>query len=578
MRIALAQLNPVIGDIARNADQIRLAIDQARRDMADVLVTSELALLGYPPRDLILRGGVVEACEQAVGELAMYAGDLPIIIGHPRRVEQGIRPLRNSASICTGGKVIAIYDKRLLPGYDVFDEDRYFAPGSDPCVVEIAGRKLGILICEDIWRAGDNAAQRMYPDDPLGDTIRAGCDLLVSLHATPFVYGKWLQHLEQVSRIARENKVPVVMVNEVGGFDDLVFDGRSIVVDANGETRAVLPGWEACTQTVDLEASHAGDRLNVAQTLEMDPLSEMYEALVLGVRDYVRKSAHEQVLLGLSGGIDSALTATIATSALGPENVVGVLMPSRYSSAGSLVDARELANNLNLEKCIELPIEDLHQTARSTFRAAQSGALEGVADENIQARLRGMMLMALSNSRGGLVLATGNKSELAVGYSTLYGDMCGALSVIGDVRKMQVYDLTRWINDHPRKLGFSTAPIPESTISKAPSAELRPDQTDQDSLPPYEVLDDIIDRYVDREMEVMQIVEDTGFDESLVSKIARMIDLAEYKRQQAAVILKVSPRTFGRGRPWPIVMKASTSCPQEIGTEKDIESGIRRDT
>lgn len=572
MRITLAQLNPIVGDVAGNAGKIRAAIDQARRDEADVLVTSEQALLGYPARDLIFRDGVVEACERAVEELASYAGDLPVILGHPRRCESGCRPFYNSASLLRNGRVLVTYDKRLLPGYDVFDEDRYFDTGDKPCIVEIAGRRLGLVICEDLWRAGDVDMHDRYPVDPVGETIDAGCDVLVCLNATPFVHGKWNRHRRQIEQIAKRYDVTVVMVNEAGGFDDLVFDGRSLVVDAGGIGRAILPGFMACTETIDLDGPIRGAWIEAALRYDEQPLRELYEALVLGVRDYVHKTGHARAVLGISGGIDSALTAVIAAAALQPENVTGVMLPSRYSSAGSLRDARALAENIGLGQLLELSIEDLHQTVRGTYRAAQLGALEGVADENVQARLRGLLLMARANADGSLVLATGNKSELAVGYSTLYGDMIGAVSVIGDVRKMQVYDLSRWINEHHSDLGFKEPPIPEATIEKTPSAELRPDQADQDTLPPYEVLDEIIERYIDREMSVEAIVEQSGLEAGLVRKFTRMIDQAEFKRYQASVILKVSPRTFGRGRIYPLAMRSET------GFEQMIQSHAVRDT
>ena len=559
MRIALAQLSPIVGDVAGNAALIRAAIDQARRDRAELLVTTELALLGYPPRDLILRGGVVAACERAVRDLAAHAGDLPVIIGHPRTCPSGRRPAYNSASVIVRGEVIAICDKRLLPGYDVFDDDRYFHTGDAPCAVEIAGRRVGVLICEDIWRAGDVAMEQRYASDPVAETMAGGCDVLVSLNATPFVLGKWARHRRQIEAVAKQLRVPVVMVNQVGGYDDLVFDGRSMVFSADGSLCASLPGFSACTRTVDLSApaEHAA-----AHRRWDEPMRELWEALVCGVREYAHKTGHERALIGLSGGIDSALTAVIAAAALGPENVTGVMMPSKYSSAGSLRDAQALAANLGLAAPLEVSIEDLHDTARGTYRTAGLGGLAGVADENVQARMRGILLMALSNSTGALLLATSNKSELAMGYSTLYGDMCGALAPLGDVRKTQVYDLSRWINDHARDLGFAAPPIPEPSITKPPSAELRPNQTDEDTLPPYEVLDEIVERFIDREWDVERIIRETGFDDGLVRHVCRTIDRFEFKRYQSSIILKVAPRAFGRGRPYPLVMRTATGFEQ----------------
>ncbi|MCZ6834891.1 MAG: NAD+ synthase [Planctomycetota bacterium] len=562
MRIALAQLNPLVGDVAGNMNLIKASIDQARADGADLLVTCELALLGYPARDLIFRDGIVEACERAGLELAQYAGDLHVILGHPRICESQRRPFYNSASVLSQGKILATYDKRLMPGYDVFDDDRYFHPGEKTCVIEIAGRKIGLLICEDIWRAGDVAMEQRYDVDPVSETIRDGCDLLVSLNATPFVLGKWTRHRAQIEAISREHKVQVVMVNEVGGYDDLIFDGRSIIFDPGGSMRTVLPGFEVCTKTIDLESTLETTSFPEVQRVESEPMSELYDALVLGVREYAQKTTLTKALLGLSGGIDSALVCVLAASALGPSNVTGIMLPSKFSSVGSLRDAKALSDTLGLGDLHELSIEDLHDTTRGTYRLAGVGGLEGVADENVQARLRGLLLMAISNSTGAMLLATGNKSELAMGYSTLYGDMAGSISVIGDLRKMQVYDLSRWINEQYESLGFSTPPIPEASITKPPSAELKPNQTDQDTLPEYEVLDEIIERYIDREWDAARIIRETGFDESLVTGVTRKIDQFEFKRYQASIILKVSPRTFGRGRPYPLVMKTSTGFEQ----------------
>ncbi len=552
----MAQLNPTVGDVAGNARRLREAMDQARRDGADVLVGAEMGLIGYPPRDLLFRKGVVEACEQAVGELARQTGDLVVIIGHPRRCPGGSRPFYNSASICAGGMVTRVYDKRLLPGYDVFDEDRYFEAGDTPCVVEVAGRRLGLLICEDLWRAEDVTADTSYASDPVREVVSLGCDALVALNASPFIVGKWQRHVQQLRTAATRYHLPIVAVHTVGANDDLIFDGRSVAIDRGGLPLAVLPGWTEAVQTVELpEPDGAGTSGLPADTwIEVDPLSEIFHALVLGIRDYCHKTGHTKVSIGLSGGIDSALTACLAAAALGPDNVHGVMMPSRYSSRGSVEDAVALAANLGMPDCETVPIEPLHQAMHDVLASAL-GSAGGVTDENIQARVRGILLMAFSNATGSLVLVPSNKSELATGYATIYGDMSGALSVLGDLVKTRVYALAEWINTHPRECGFDGPPIPERSLTKAPSAELRPNQTDQDTLPPYEVLDLIVEGYIERELSTQQIIEESDLDPDLVRDTARMMDLAQYKRDQAAPVLKITARTFGRGRPMPIAMK-----------------------
>jgi NAD+ synthase (glutamine-hydrolysing) len=566
MRIAFAQLNPTVGDVAGNTALVLNAMDEARSEKADLLVCAEMNLLGYPPRDLLFREGVVEHAEAAVATIADHAGDLTVVVGHPRRHSETVRTIRNSVSVCRAGKVLCTYDKRLLPGYDVFDEDRYFDPGGRTCIIDVAGRRVGVLICEDLWRAGDVAVNRVYDDDPAAELVDAGCELLVSPNASPFFLGKFDRHVELLRENAKRLRVPIAVVNQVGGNDDLIFDGRSMLVDRDGALRVGLPAFESCVRTVDLDDAseanadvHGFESVGVRRAHGADSASasewELFHALRVGVRDYCHKTGHRAALVGLSGGIDSALTATIAAAALGPGNVRGITMPSRYSSRGSIDDSKELAANLGLAGCDEVPIDAAHQGMREMLGSTLGEQREGLTDENIQSRLRGVILMAHSNATGALVLATGNKSEYAVGYATLYGDMCGALAVLGDVLKTRVYSLSRWINADPAACGFAKPPIPETTIAKAPSAELRPDQTDQDSLPPYDVLDEIITRYLDLEQSVTRIIAETGFDDTTVCRSARLIDAAEYKRYQAAIILKVTQRAFGRGRPMPIVMR-----------------------
>ncbi len=561
MRLALAQLNPTIGDVAGNTLLVLEAIERARGDGADVLLAGELGLIGYPPRDLLFRAGVVEACQQAVNKIAAHAGEMVVIVGHPRRTKGGRSALRNSASVCCRGKVLAVYDKRLLPGYDVFDEDRYFDPGGEPGVIEAAGRRLGLLICEDLWQARDARTDRTYPIDPVDELAAAGCEIMLCLNATPYTRGKWQRHLQQLRVVTARFGVPIVTVHQVGANDDLIFDGRSVAVAADGSIAALLKGWEPDLQTVELPARGAARPVAVSADLTAVPpdpgevTAELFGALVLGVKDYCRKSGGGEVILGLSGGIDSAVTASIAAAAVGPERVVGVMMPSRYTSAASGEDAAKLAANLGLTRCHSVGIESLHRAVGDAVAPSLGDRAGGVTDENIQARIRGVLLMAFSNAMGGLVLATGNKSELATGYCTIYGDMCGALSVLGDVVKTRVYALATWINSHHESCGFDGPPIPRRCLTKPPSAELRPNQVDQDTLPPYEVLDEIVERYVELEQSARQISEDAGLDPDTVHQMVQMIDRAQYKRDQAALVLKVTARSFGGGRPMPIVMK-----------------------
>jgi NAD+ synthetase len=560
MRLTLAQLDPIVGDVSGNTRLVLDAIGQARRDRSDLLVAGELGLIGYPPRDLLFRAGVVEAAERAVAQIARASRDIAVVVGHPRRCRGGTRPFCNSVSICARGRVEAVYDKRLLPGYDVFDEDRYFQPGDRPCVVNIGGRRVGVLICEDLWRAGDVLAPGTYASEPLAETAPR-CELLVVPNASPFVLGKWQRHLEQMRAAVDLYRIPVVTVHQVGANDDLIFDGRSIALDADGTILTLLPAWEPALRTIDL-AQRPAQRLDLPAGM-LEPAAELFGALCLGIRDYCRKTGYAEVLVGLSGGIDSAVVACLAAAALGPRGCTGLMMPSRYTSPASREDAEALAANLGLTVAEPLSIEAAHGVLRVALEPALGARAGGVTDENIQARLRGLLLMAFANARGALVLATGNKSEFATGYCTIYGDMCGALAVLGDVVKTRVYALARWMNDNHAACGFPRPPIPARCFTRAPSAELRPDQTDQDTLPPYERLDPIVERFVEREQSIRQIAEETGFDPAFVEATVRMIDRAQYKRDQAAPILKVTPRTFGRGRPMPIAMRW-TESPSEV--------------
>ncbi|MCA9286638.1 MAG: NAD+ synthase [Phycisphaerales bacterium] len=549
MRIALAQVNPTVGDVAGNARALVDAATLARSQGADLVVGPEMALLGYPPRDLLLREGVVESCERAVMDIARAARGVTVLVGHPRRAEGGSRPLRNSVSAVRDGRVVAVYDKRLLPTYDVFDEDRHFSPGTVPVVVEAGGLRVGVLVCEDLWMAGDAAVVRRYGIDCVAETARLGCDLLAVPSASPFVLGKPARHLAQLREAARRGSCPVVSVNQVGANDDMIFDGGSVVMAADGAVVAAAGSWKAATVVAGLD-----DRRPTAPPPD-DALADLWHALVLGVGDYLRKTGNARAVLGISGGIDSALTAAIAVGALGPDRVAGLLMPSRYSSAGSVDDALELARRLRLGRVETVPIEAGHTAMADTLSACLGASAQGVVDENVQSRLRGLVVMAFSNATGSLALATGNKSELAVGYCTLYGDMVGALAVIGDLVKGRVYALSRWVNANHRACGFAEPPIPESSIEKAPSAELRPDQTDQDSLPPYEDLDPVVEALVDEDRWVDGAAASTGRDPATVARIAGMLDRNEYKRRQAPLVLKVTARTFGPGRRMPLALR-----------------------
>ncbi len=558
MRIALLQLNPTVGDIAGNAERLLKAASSAAASGAQLAVASELGLIGYPPRDLVLRQGVVERCEAEVSRLAQRvhtaAPGLTLVVGHPRRVEGGSRPLRNSLSVLQDGVVSAVYDKRLLPTYDVFDEDRYFEPGDKPCIISVAGKRIGLMICEDLWRADDVTAERRYRADPFEETAgpgpNPGCDLVVVPSASPFIIGKARKHRVQLAALANRHRVPIISVNQVGANDDVIFDGGSAVFNAMGAAVCLLPSWREAVEVVDLAAN--------ASPIAIPELAwehEIFHALVLGIRDYVRKTGHERVLIGLSGGIDSALTASLAVAAVGTSNVRGITMPSRYSSTGSIEDSRVLAENLGI-RFDTVPILESHNAVTAALAAAEPSATIGIADENAQARLRGLLLMSIANATNALVLATGNKSEMAAGYCTLYGDMCGALAVLGDVTKTRVWALSRWINSNHARCGFDRPPIPVSSIEKAPSAELRPNQTDQDSLPPYEVLDRIVEGAVDLELDAACIAREHGIDEALVLRWMRALDRTEYKRAQAALILKVTDRAFGPGRRYPLAQRS----------------------
>ena len=545
MKIALLQINPTVGDLAGNARLIAAAAYTAAERGADLAVTPELALVGYLPRDLLLSADFVRRSWEELQALAQTLGSgPPTLVGlpEPNPSDEG-RPLFNTAALIRDGRIDRRFRKSLLPTYDVFDEDRYFEPFQGPQILEIAGRRLGISICEDVWNDRDFWKRRRYHHDPIEELASAGAHAIVNLSASPFTAGKHLLREQMLGSLARRHRVPVVYVNQFGGNDDLVFDGRSCAFDAEGA--AIARGLPFAADVVVCDLEHGTPLPAVADT----PIeSEVWHALVLGTRDYARKCGFTRAVLGLSGGIDSALTAAIAVDALGADNVLGVLMPSPFSSRGSIDDSMELARRLGIQT-LTLPIEPAMQAFDETLRDAFGGTPRDVTEENIQARIRGNLLMALSNKRGALLLTTGNKSELAVGYCTLYGDMSGGLAVIADVPKTMVYRVARWLNQS------SQAPaIPEAILTKAPSAELRPNQTDQDSLPPYDVLDEILQRHIERH-ELADAIIAAGFDASTVHRVLRLVRGAEFKRKQAAPGLKVTDRAFGTGWRMPIAAR-----------------------
>ena len=545
MKIALLQINPVVGDLSANASLIVAAAAKARAAGADLAVTPELALVGYLPRDLLLSANFVSRAWLQLETLARELADgPPTLVGLPEEnpSDEG-RPLFNSAALLQGGTVQQRFRKALLPTYDVFDEDRYFEPFHGAQVLDIAGTRIGISICEDIWNDRDFWKRRRYHHDPVEELVRAGAKVIVNLSASPFTVGKHKRREEMLSSMARKHGVPLVYVNQFGGNDDLVFDGRSCGFAASGAVLARGASFEADTVICDLESETSR-----GPATDLVAESEVWRALVLGTRDYARKCGFSRVVLGLSGGIDSALTAAIAAEALGTTNVLGVLMPSPYSSRGSIDDSLALAANLGIDT-ITLPIEPAMLAMEGTLAEAFAGTTHDVTEENIQARIRGNLLMALSNKRGALLLTTGNKSELAVGYCTLYGDMSGGLGVIADVPKTMVYRVSRWLNEREGR-----AVIPEAVLTKAPSAELRPNQTDQDSLPPYDVLDAILERHIERH-EPASAIARAGFDAPTVQRVLRLVRGAEFKRKQAAPGLKVTDRAFGTGWRMPIAAR-----------------------
>ncbi len=548
MKVALAQINPTVGDIDRNAARIIECIGHAAAAGADLVVTAELAVFGYPPKDLISRRNLIEKNVAAAHRIAAACRNITAIVGYLQPDPAGAgKGLFNVAGVCRDGALSTWYAKMLLPTYDVFDESRYFSPGGDVKTLTLRTRGasccLGLTICEDLWNNRQFEGRKVYGLDPIARTVAAGADILINLSASPYRVGVRNTREELFAEQLREQGVPLVYVNQVGGNDDLIFDGASIILDSSGQTLARAKAFDEDLLIVDLDAP-ASARIEPYP----DRINEIRSALVLGIRDYLHKCGFTDAVIGLSGGIDSALTAVLAVEALGPDHVHAVAMPSRYSSTHSLEDAQQLARNLKIP-LLHIPIEDVHRAYEETLKESFAGRPPDVTEENIQARVRGTLLMALSNKFGWLLLSTGNKSEWAVGYCTLYGDMCGGLAVLSDVPKTVVFQLAREIN---RQAGRDLIPV--RTLTKPPSAELRENQTDQDTIPPYEVLDPILEHYVERERCIDEIVA-LGFDRPTVERIARMVDGAEYKRKQAPVGLKVTSRAFGSGRRMPIAAR-----------------------
>jgi NAD+ synthetase len=552
MKIAIAQLNPTIGDLSKNAKNILDAARQAVVKGARLLLTPELSLCGYPPRDLLLNPGFVNSMDVTLHQLARdLPANLAVLVGTVQENlkvhTNGGKPLFNSIALLEKGCVQRFFHKRLLPTYDVFDENRYFEPGFQANYFTLDNLNIGVTVCEDLWNDEEFWGKRSYASNPIADLAILGVDVTVNLSASPYTFGKQRFREKMLKHGAIRFHQPIIYVNQIGGNDDLIFDGSSFALNRQGEIVSRLRAFEIDLQIVEFDEAQQDVQTGYIAPLYDSEDEEIWHALVLGLRDYTRKCGFSKVLLGLSGGIDSSLVAAIATTALGSENVLGVLMPSPYSSEHSISDALVLAKNLGI-KTTTLRIGELMQDYDKTLAELFAGTEFGLAEENIQSRIRGNLLMAISNKFGYLLLSTGNKSEMAVGYCTLYGDMNGGLAVIADVPKTRVYSLCRWLNNHSHK---PTEIIPATVISKAPSAELKPGQVDQDSLPPYDTLDDILQRLINNYQSATQIVA-AGHDPAVVDRVIQMVARSEFKRRQAPPGLKITDRAFGTGWRMPI--------------------------
>ena len=541
MKVGFAQINPTVGDFAGNAAAILAAYSSLEKDGADVVLAPELALPGYPPLDLLFKSRFVPKNLAALETLRANVGDVPLIVGHVDVNSGAGRPFRNAAAILQRGQPARRVFKSLLPTYDVFDEARYFQPPEMHEPVHIAGVACGVTICEDIW-SRDYLPRELYDCDPLTSLVTQGAKIILNLSASPFEVGKPRRRFDMLSARARGQHIPIAYCNAIGGNDQLIFDGNSFAVSETGDCLAQLASFRAENVLVEIKIQNPKSKISIFQCEEQ----ELFDALVLGTRDYLAKCGFKSAVLGLSGGIDSAITAVIAARALGPENVLGLTMPTRYSSEGSVSDSLKLASALGI-RCLTIPIEKSFAAFKEQMAPFFEGRSEDVTEENMQPRLRGMTLMALSNKFGHLLLTTGNKSELAVGYCTLYGDMCGGLAVISDVPKMMIYQLARWLN-RDREI------IPAATIGKPPSAELRPNQRDQDTLPPYEILDPILEFLVEDGLSPEEITA-RGFDGATVRWVVKRVAQNEYKRAQSVPGLKVTSKAFGVGRKMPVAQR-----------------------
>lgn len=542
MRILAAQINPTIGDFEGNTKKILNALEHAKQKGMDVVLFSEMSLCGYPPEDLLMHDAFVQEMEKCLDRVIKASKGLFVAVGLVRRNDfEEEKPLFNSAAIVADGRLLGFQDKRLLPTYDVFDERRYFEPGKESKVWEYKGKRIAVTICEDIWQHAGTVGYTHYARDPIKDLSRERVDLLLNLSASPYHFQKPDARVQVGCKTAMTLKCPFVMCCQVGGMDQLVFDGYSFFLDGEGKLRKIAKGFHEELMEVDLN--------DPPKPLHFiyDPIKDLYEALVLGLRDYFHKQGFKKGCLGLSGGIDSSLVACIAVEALGKENVLGVAMPSRYSSPSSVKDAEDLCHNLNIE-LLNIPIEGPFDSFLHLLGPHFKGRKPDVTEENLQARIRGMILMALSNKHGYIVMSTGNKSELAMGYCTLYGDMAGGLGIISDVTKQQVYALSKWINREKEI-------IPRSSIEKPPSAELKPNQLDTDSLPEYRILDVVLQSYVEEFLSPDEIAKKYDLSFELVKSLVHKIHLAEYKRRQAPPGIRVSKKAFGVGRRYPIVQK-----------------------
>lgn len=541
MKIAVCQSNPIIGDLKGNKEKILAGYKLAEKDNADLVVFPELFLCGYPPLDLVEKKEFREAVKKTAEEIASVTGEVGLIFGSiTETFEDNIGTnVYNSALLCFGGKIQFVQHKTLIPNYDVFDEVRYFESAKDVSVFEFKGEKLGISICEDIWNDVDYWKHLRYSVDPIKKLYDGGATVLINISASPYAYGKRLERLAMLSKLTSDDKLPLIYACCVGAQTELIFDGASMCFDKTGKLCLIGKKFEEDYFVFDTEQKY-----EPVQEIEGSLAEEVTKALILGLKDYARKTGFKKALIGLSGGIDSAIVAYLAVKAFGSENVHVVMMPSKYSSEGSISDSEKLISNLGISSDM-ISIQEVVDKTLEMMKEAFGGKDEDVTEENLQSRVRGLYLMAMSNKHGYLLCTTGNKSEIATGYATLYGDMCGALAVIGDVYKTQIYEMAKFINKDEEI-------IPNEIIEKAPSAELKPNQTDQDSLPPYDLLDTILKMYLEEQKEFAEISRKIG-NESIVKKVLRLVDLNEFKRKQTAPVLRVSTKAFGYGRRFPIV-------------------------